>query len=306
MALDSTFSQARRVNTSNLWLLVISLSVSLLALITLRLLLHRTRIRSLRKDLQSLDQGVARERESDYSEAGWRDWLATNALESPYGEWLEKTANRAGIWEVSKIKSWLVRKLDLLIGSLIIVVILRRLNVLPIELLLLMPIATLTLPDLLLFDRARARLKRIADSLPETIDLIAMSVSAGIGFHAGLQRVAATSENPLSEEFSRVLSEMQLGQGRSQALLAMSERLEIPTLRSFVNSVLQVDRLGVPLARVLEDQSQQMRLIRREQAREHAQKLPVKILAPIMIFLLPSILIIVLGPALVTIMRSFT
>ena len=89
-------------------------------------------------------------------------------------------------------------------------------------------------------------------------------------------------------------------------MLAMSERLQVPTLRDFVNAVLQVDRLGVPLAKVLEDQSLRMRTVRREQAREHAQKLPVKILAPIMLFLLPSIFIIVLGPALVTIMRSFS
>ena len=250
-------------------------------------------------------QGAGIDPEVPISSAGWRDSFATYILRSPYGLWIQKFANRAGIWEVAQINSWMIRKLNFLITSIIVVLVSAQITELPLGLLLLLPIAAMTLPDLLLFDRARARLKRISRSLPETIDLIAMCVSAGIGFHAGLQRVATASDNPLSEEFSRVLSEMQLGKGRSQALVAMSDRLEIPTLRSFVNAVLQVDRLGVPLARVLEDQSKAMRAIHREQAREHAQKLPVKILAPIMLFLLPSILIIVLGPALVTIMRSF-
>jgi tight adherence protein C len=132
-----------------------------------------------------------------------------------------------------------------------------------------------------------------------------MCVAAGIGFHSGMQRVAASQDNPLSQEFSRVLAEMKLGQSRSAALSALSERLQIESLEQFVNSILQVDRLGVPMTRVLEEQSKRLRNQRREKAREQAQKLPVKILAPTMIFMLPSLLIIVLGPAVISILRSF-
>lgn len=288
------------------WALAIGISMFLLTFLGLRLLLHRRRIASARRMLDNIDLSSTRLPSIDAISSGWTKWLADRLLASPYGVWLRKISNRAGIWESSQITNWLVRKLRILLGSLILLFILAQLSVLPITLLLLLPLAALVLPDLILLDRSRARLRRITNALPETIDLISMCVMAGIGFHAGLQRVATSGENPLSEEFSRVLSEMQLGQGRSQALLAMSERLQVPTLRDFVNAVLQVDRLGVPLAKVLEDQSLRMRTVRREQAREHAQKLPVKILAPIMLFLLPSIFIIVLGPALVTIMRSFS
>lgn len=132
-----------------------------------------------------------------------------------------------------------------------------------------------------------------------------MCVSAGIGFHSGLQRVAASQSNPLSQEFSRVLSEMKLGQGRGAALLSLSDRLGIEPLDQFVNSILQVDRLGVPMNRVLEEQSRRLRVSRQEKAREQAQKLPVKILAPTLIFLMPALLIIVLGPAVVSVIKSF-
>jgi tight adherence protein C len=98
---------------------------------------------------------------------------------------------------------------------------------------------------------------------------------------------------------------MKLGQSRSAALSALSERLQIESLEQFVNSILQVDRLGVPMTRVLEEQSKRLRNQRREKAREQAQKLPIKILAPTMIFMLPSLLIIVLGPAVISILRSF-
>ena len=288
------------------WALAIGFSTFLMTLLGLRLSLHRRRIASARRMLDNLDLSSTRPPSIGASPSGWAKWLTHRLLASPYGVWLRKISNRAGIWESSQITNWLVRKLRILLGSLILLLILAQLSVLPITILLLLPLAALVLPDLILLDRSRARLRRITNALPETIDLISMCVMAGIGFHAGLQRVATSGENPLSEEFSRVLSEMQLGQGRSQALLAMSERLQVPTLRDFVNAVLQVDRLGVPLAKVLEDQSLRMRTVRREQAREHAQKLPVKILAPIMLFLLPSIFIIVLAPALVTIMRSFS
>lgn len=225
---------------------------------------------------------------------------------SNYGVWLQKLLIRAGRWEHQELHRLVNLKLQAAIAGLIGIALARQ--AIDLSLIAAIPILLLAFftPDLLLWNGAQNRITRIAESIPETIDLLGMCLTAGIGFHAGMQRVAMTRENPLSEEFSRVLSEMKLGQGRTQALLSMSERLGLEPLKLFVNSVLQVDRLGVPMAKVLEEQSNRMRVMRREKAREHAQKLPVKILAPIMLFMMPALLIIVLGPAIVTIIRSFS
>jgi tight adherence protein C len=231
--------------------------------------------------------------------------FTTQVLDSKYGEFLKKTGNKAGLWEKSEFENLINQKIQISIASFILTALLIQVWGLPIAFLFITPLFAFLAPDLRLFDRARSRIESITRALPDTIDLLNMCVAAGIGFHSGMQRVAASQDNPLSQEFSRVLAEMKLGQSRSAALSALSERLQIESLEQFVNSILQVDRLGVPMTRVLEEQSKRLRNQRREKAREQAQKLPVKILAPTMIFMLPSLLIIVLGPAVISILRSF-
>jgi tight adherence protein C len=206
---------------------------------------------------------------------------------------------RAGIWEQSELKAFMVRKIRLALGTFIITAASVEYFTLPISFLIFTPLFAFFFPDLRLLDKAKTRVANIARALPETIDLLNMCVSAGIGFHS------ASQSNPLSQEFSRVLSEMKLGQGRGAALLSLSDRLGIEPLDQFVNSILQVDRLGVPMNRVLEEQSRRLRVSRQEKAREQAQKLPVKILAPTLLFLMPALLIIVLGPAVVSVIKSF-
>jgi tight adherence protein C len=141
--------------------------------------------------------------------------------------------------------------------------------------------------------------------LPETIDLLNMTVSAGLGFQAGLDRISRNGNNPLSTEFRRVLAEVRLGDSRSHAFTLMAQRINRPEIWKFTNAITQVEKLGIPITSALKDQATTIRAERREKAREQAQKLPVKILAPIMVFLLPAVLTIVLAPAILSMLRIF-
>lgn len=161
------------------------------------------------------------------------------------------------------------------------------------------------LPDLLIRSAGERRAAEIARALPETIDLLNMTVGAGLGFQAGLDRIARTEGNPLSDEFRRVLAEIRLGDNRTRAFTAMAERINRSEIWNFTNAIAQVEKLGIPITKVLQDQAKTMRAERREKAREQAQKLPVKILAPIMIFLLPAVMVIVLAPAVFTMFKAF-
>lgn len=161
------------------------------------------------------------------------------------------------------------------------------------------------LPDLLLKNRVLKRKQEIADLLPNAIDMLQMCVSAGLAFPAAMAKVAETQKGPVAEEFARVTSEVQLGQSRVDALRAMAERIQEPHISKFVSSMSQVDSFGIPISNVLQEQSKQMRAIRRERAREKGQKVPIKLLAPIMLCFLPCVMVIILGPAVLSIVRTF-
>ena len=287
-------------------LALISLSIASIFFLLIRLILLHSKRKARAKSFAYIDAN------SKTIEGFAEDTFLTptfsfteRLLRTRYGKWLQRTSVRAGIWEQNELKDFMVRKIRLALGTFIITAASVEYLTLPISLLIFAPLFAFFFPDLRLLDKAKTRVANIARALPETIDLLNMCVSAGIGFHSGLQRVAASQSNPLSQEFSRVLSEMKLGQGRGAALLSLSDRLGIEPLDQFVNSILQVDRLGVPMNRVLEEQSRRLRVSRQEKAREQAQKLPVKILAPTLIFLMPALLIIVLGPAVVSVIKSF-
>lgn len=290
--------------------LLISLAAGFTAYYAARIFLQQQKLRSQRKILAAFDSSTNSGNEQAESASGallvaHDSEFSRGLLGSNYGKWLRRTASKAGIWQESEVVKLVNQKLGLGITALIFALITRQLANFSYLYPVLIPALAFFLPDLLLKKQAAKRIKEIERSLPDAIDLLAMCVSAGIGFQAGMQRVANTQDNPLSEEFSRVLAEMKLGQGRADAFQAMSDRLGIESLTHFVNSVLQVEKLGVPITKVLSDQSKRIRGTRREKAREQAQKLPVKILAPIMVFMLPALLIIILGPAVVSIMRAF-
>jgi tight adherence protein C len=156
------------------------------------------------------------------------------------------------------------------------------------------------LPNLLLKNAGDKREKLMRNALPDAIDLLTISVEAGLGFDAAVARVAKNTSGPLAQEFARLLQEMQLGIGRSEAMRAMGERTSLPDLKSFCLAMVQADSLGIPIARVLRIQSQEMRTKRRQRAEEAAQKVPVKILFPVIFFILPTIFIVVIGPVVLS------
>jgi tight adherence protein C len=155
-------------------------------------------------------------------------------------------------------------------------------------------------PMLYLYNEATKRDAVMRKEIADSIDLLTISVEAGLGFDAALQQVARNTEGPLAGEFSRVLQEMQIGRGRSEALRALGDRTGIPEIRGFVSAMVQADSFGIPIGQVLRVQSQEMRTKRRQRAEEKAAEVPVKIMVPVVLFILPCLFIIVLGPAVVT------
>jgi tight adherence protein C len=157
------------------------------------------------------------------------------------------------------------------------------------------------LPDILLYNVGFKRQEKIQKALPDALDMLTVCVEAGQGFDAALAQVARNTTGPLAAEFSRVLQEIQIGKSRSQALRAMSTRTTVPELRTFVSALVQAGELGISVADVLREQAKEMRVKRRMRAEEKAQKVPVKILFPLVFCLFPSMFIVILGPGVISI-----
>lgn len=126
-----------------------------------------------------------------------------------------------------------------------------------------------------------------------------------MGFDAALANVARNTDGPMAEEFFRVLQEMQLGAGRLDALRALGQRTDVQDINAFVNSMVQAESFGIPMAQVLRIQAREIRTRRTQHAEEQAQKVPVKILFPLMLFLMPALMIVVMGPAVLNFMQGF-
>lgn len=161
-------------------------------------------------------------------------------------------------------------------------------------------------PDLALYQAAYNRSEQIRKDLPDSLDLLTISVEAGLGFDAALSQVARNTTGPLSEEFFRVLQEMQIGVGRSDAMRALADRTDVPELRGFITAMVQADKFGIPIANVLRVQARELRIKRSQLAEERAQKVPVKILFPLIFCIMPALFIVILGPAAITIFEAFS
>ena len=160
------------------------------------------------------------------------------------------------------------------------------------------------LPDLLLYNAGIKRQDRVRKALPDTLDMLTVCVEAGLGFDAALAQVARNTVGPLAAECARVLQEMQFGSSRTEALRGLADRSTVAELRVFVSALMQASELGVPVARVLREQSHEMRIRRRQRAEELAQKVPVKILFPLIFFLFPALFVIIIGPGAISIMHN--
>jgi tight adherence protein C len=159
-------------------------------------------------------------------------------------------------------------------------------------------------PDVLLRRRIDSRSEAIRRTLPEALDLMAISVEAGVGLEGAMKRAVEDIGGPLGEEFGRMLHDMQLGATRREAFQGLRDRVEVSELSAFVLALLQAETLGVAIGRVLTTQAAEMRRKRRQRAHERAAKTPVKILFPLVFGIFPALLIVVLGPAVIRIMGS--
>lgn len=160
------------------------------------------------------------------------------------------------------------------------------------------------LPWMMLRSMVDRRKDAIIKKLPDALDLMTICVDAGLTFNASMQKVDEKWDDPLANEFGRVIHEMQLGKSRRQSLRDMSDRMDVPDVTSFIAAVLQADQLGVGIGKILRIQSEQMRVRRRQRAEEKAQQAPVKMLFPMVFLIFPSIFVVLLGPAGFQILRS--
>lgn len=161
------------------------------------------------------------------------------------------------------------------------------------------------LPVLLLGRQITARKKAITKALPDALDLLCISVEAGLAFDLALQRVADKWDDELSREFRRVLKDMRLGRSRREALKDLADRTGVDDVRTFTSAVIQADQLGVSMSKILRIQSDQMRVRRRQRAEELAQQAPIKMLFPMVFLIFPALFVVILGPAVPRMVSSF-
>ena len=163
----------------------------------------------------------------------------------------------------------------------------------------------LLIPNFFLKSSEKKRETLILKSLPDVLDLLSVSVEAGLGFDQAIQKVTEKTRGPLSEEFEKTLQEINMGKQRREALRDMANRVGVDDVTVFLSAIIQADQLGVSITNVLRLQSQQGRINRRLRAEEKAQKTPIKMLIPLVLFVFPSLLIVLLGPALLQIIDMF-
>ncbi len=159
-------------------------------------------------------------------------------------------------------------------------------------------------PEFWLGRRVKARQKAIIMQIPDALDLLTISVRAGLGFDAALAKVVEKMVGPLVDEFRRALAEVRVGKARRDALRDIIPRTEVPALTNFIGAIIQAEQLGVSISKVLQVQSEQLRIERRQRAEEMAAKAPIKMLFPLVGCIFPSLFIVILGPAIILIIKN--
>ena len=227
-----------------------------------------------------------------------------------YVEKVRLKFTHAGIADQSAVDRFLAIRVATVVGAVVVFVLLFVLNVLGLSGMVRIAVpgllaAVLVLgPDSWINKRVEARQREIQTSLPDVLDLLVISVEAGLGFEQAMDRVIHSVPGPLSDEFARVLGETRAGAARADAMRAMDARCGVPELRSFVMSIIQADTFGVSIGRVLRSQAEEMRVKRRQNAEERAQKAPVKMLLPMVFCIFPALFAIILGPAVINMMNG--
>ena len=160
------------------------------------------------------------------------------------------------------------------------------------------------LPGMWLGQQIKKRKHNITKELPDALDLLTISVEAGLAFDSAMQRVSEKWDNELAKEFRRVLSDTRLGRSRREALKDMAARTGVEDVQTFTAAVIQAEQLGVSIGKILRVQADQMRIRRRQRAEEQAQKAPIKMLFPMVFLIFPSLFVVILGPAIPRILQS--
>jgi tight adherence protein C len=159
-------------------------------------------------------------------------------------------------------------------------------------------------PDMYLGNKAGKRASEVIDALPDALDLLTISVEAGLGFDAALVKMTEKMKGALADEFKRAAGEQRVGKSRVEALRGITERVDQAELAAFISAMIQADQLGVSMSKVLRIQSEQMRLERRQRAEERAAKAPILIMLPTIGCIFPALFIVILGPAVLTALAS--
>jgi tight adherence protein C len=221
---------------------------------------------------------------------------------------LDRLASRAGRpadWPVSKLVAAKV-VLTAVAGGLGLLLISARGSSLNVLLVLVATVVAYFLPELLLYSRGQERQAAIGLELADTLDQMTIAVEAGLGFESAMSRAGKNGKGPLAEELMRTLQDIAVGQPRREAYLALAERTGVPDLRRFIGAVVQADAYGVSIADVLRTQAHEMRLKRRQRAEEKAMQIPVKVIFPLILCILPTLFIVLLGPAAMDIIAAFS
>lgn len=232
---------------------------------------------------------------------------------SSFQEKAEKRLALAGNPGNLRVADWLgIKAVAAVIGGVLFIFLFGVVGVLdlPAVLRLLMGVIGLlfgyTIPEFWLGGRVKKRQHAILLQIPDTLDLLTISVRAGLGFDAALGKVVEKLEGPLVDEFRRALAEVRVGKARREALRDIVPRTEVGPLTNFIGAIIQAEQLGVSISKVLQVQSEQLRIERRQRAEEMAAKAPIKMLFPLVGCIFPSLFIVILGPAIILIMQNLT
>ena len=230
---------------------------------------------------------------------------------SSFQERTEKRLALAGNPGDLRVSDWLgIKAVAAIVGAVLFVFLFGVIGVLdlPFVLRILMGAIGLmfgyTVPEFWLGGRVRKRQHAILLQIPDTLDLLTISVRAGLGFDAALGKVVEKMKGPLVDEFRRALAEVRVGKARREALRDIVPRTEVQPLTNFIGAIIQAEQLGVSISKVLQVQSEQLRIERRQRAEEQAAKAPIKMLFPLVGCIFPALFIVILGPALILIVKN--
>jgi tight adherence protein C len=285
-----------------------------IAILALSVLSARSSRRGVAGALASIEQHYrqqgsalvqSHDRESQDNLPDWARSLALRLSPKGFGATLQRRLDLAGNsprWTADRVLA--VKGIALIAGAMLGVLFgLHNLG-LAVVYAAIGAIVGFVVPDVLLYNAGIKRQALILSALPDALDMLTVCVEAGLGFDGAMSQVAVNTRGPLAEEFARALQEMQIGLSRSQALRGMVARTTVTELQSFVSALVQASELGIPVARVLREQAGEMRIRRRQRAEERAQKVPVKIMFPLVTCLFPALLIVIIGPGVIQIAHT--